>query len=935
MKTKISGRLFSLLTGVLLVANAASAAVSTVAYYRMGENDPGATNADPCTALTGYSTNYPDLYPTTNTLSATYSDSTFVNGSSLCVNFDTSGGFGLTNGAIPLTDNWGIEAWVNSSVPAATNGGYVSIAYNGNSGPGGMGIYMNPGGSYVGLCGGVALVGGDFVVPNTWTHLAMVDNGGTTTFYVNGVATGTGPAPHTPSGGFFVGGDPGGENFQGSIDEVRVFTFAPGAFSTNDLMLTNAPPPPPPAVPTITSGPFANPSLVMVGDPINISVYAVGASPLHYYWQAGGSTVAEGTNSTVTLTATTTNLSSNSYSVIVSNSVGSVTSSVVNVTVEPANTSSLVTYAYYRLGEDDPGATAGQPVNNNTVDEINGNNLPVDSTGTVPTYSANAGVAGSTLSVAFSGGGYVTNASLPLTNNWSMEAWVNAATASPGNYCVIMDNGIPGGGGGGYGIVEGTDGAWYGLLNNVTLIAGAAVQTNVWTHLALVNTNGVTTFYVNGVATGSTSTTGNPPNGLFCIGWNSTNWYGGQPFYGEIDEARVCRVIASHFSPGDFLLTQAPPGAAPVSLVSGATVDNPAPLTGGHFTLNVVGSGTKPITYQWRKDGVAMPGVTNASVAFTNVTTANSGNYDAILANIYNSVTSAVTTVTVYPPQAPTLTPVAYFRMGENDPGASAGQPVTNTVDSINGVTLPMSGTGLSGIQGMYDSTTGVSGSSLGITLNGGGFTNDAAFPLTDNWGIEAWVMSPANSNPYSGDGYACLVYNGTGGGSGMGILQTPAGAIDGLIGGKAFIGSTDVIPPGTWIHVAIVTTGGVTTFYTNGVPAGTTGPAPNPATTFFGIGMNQSSVGNGESFSGNIDEVRVFTFKPGLFSTNLFLVNQAPPPPVSQISSSLGNMFLNWSGSGLEEATNVTGPWMLITNAPSPLVTPASGPSRFFRARP
>jgi len=74
---------------------------------------------------------------------------------------------------------------------------------------------------------------------NVWTHLALVRNSGITTLYVNGVACGTNSAaPNAPNGLFALGSSPtalSGEFFDGLIDEVQVFTFTNGAFSTNDL----------------------------------------------------------------------------------------------------------------------------------------------------------------------------------------------------------------------------------------------------------------------------------------------------------------------------------------------------------------------------------------------------------------------------------------------------------------------------------------------------------------------------------------------------------------------------------------------------------------------------------------------------------------------------------------------------------------------------
>jgi hypothetical protein len=75
----------------------------------------------------------------------------------------------------------------------------------------------------------------------------MVVNGGTTTFYVNGVANATAGAPNTPivTNSFNIGIRPDlGERFDGRIDEVRIFSFAPGQFSVNDLQFNGVVPEP-------------------------------------------------------------------------------------------------------------------------------------------------------------------------------------------------------------------------------------------------------------------------------------------------------------------------------------------------------------------------------------------------------------------------------------------------------------------------------------------------------------------------------------------------------------------------------------------------------------------------------------------------------------------------------------------------------------------
>ncbi|MCX6926871.1 MAG: immunoglobulin domain-containing protein, partial [Verrucomicrobia bacterium] len=869
--------LLGLMAGGLLLPGAASASVVTVSYYRMGEQDPGAVAGNPANAIAVDSGGA----AVTNNLqrlgvAPTYAANTGVNGSTLCL---AVAGGGYTNGAplLALTDNWGIEAWVSAA--SLSSDGYAQIAYNGNSGPSGMGLYASPAGQYFGLVGGKAFVGGAPVELNTWTHLAMVVADGTTTFYVNGVANGTGPAPNTPTGFFGIGTNPskpgGWEQFHGSIDEVRVFMVVPGTFTTDDLLLTSVPPPPEPAV--ILSGPTAFPgNQLAYGSALSLTVLAGGTAPIQYQWWQGTSKVPGATNATLSFSSVTAT-NAGSYSVVVGNAYGpATTSAVVNVTViVPSVTGSVIPVAYYRLGENDPGAADGQVGAATTVDAVSGLNLSV--VGDSSTYSANTGVHGSTLSLAVDGAGGYNFATPIITNsgNWGLEAWVMSTNADNGGQGAVVLNGDFTAGNG-LGIFQrGTQ--WQGLVTGLAWIGGARVVPNTWTHLAIVASASNTTFFVNGVANGTGPVPKPATSGDFSIGYDIYNGTP-NPFQGLIDEVRAFTVLGGQFAVNDLLLNQAPPAPQAPSVFSGPTItpaailsvsNGPAYLSGQSLSIGTVFAGTSPLHFQWRQGTNLASGATNATLSFNSLTTNNSGNYTVVVTNVYGAITSSVATVTVLPPG---LYPVAYYRLGENDPGAANGQVANpQTVDFAGSVNLWQLGE-----PPTYTNNTGVAGSTLCIAANGGGYTNGAPFALNGNWGIEAWAKADVAAPTLSGNGYSQIAYNGNSGPGGMGLYQTPSGTFVGLCGGVALVGGSPVVP-GTWTHLAMVYAGGATTFYVNGVAAGT-GPAPNPPPNFFGVGINPSGAGGGEPFQGSIDEVRVFTFSPGYFAVNDLLLNQVPP---------------------------------------------------------
>ena len=235
----VSGR--GLYLALSLAFSAVShAAVTNVAWYRLGENDPGAASG---VVVSGFTTNLigsQNLIPFgspryTNRFATTAASQV---GSSLSVNFNGTSQY-LSNAIISsAVDNFGLEVWVK---PNATDSGNRTIVYNGNPTVNGWGLIQRAGTEYRASLGGMTAFGPAIAAAGVWAHLALVRDNGTTTFYVNGVATGTSlgvPLPATNS--FMIGAHPqfaANTWFNGAVDEVRVFTFAPGQFSTNDLLL--------------------------------------------------------------------------------------------------------------------------------------------------------------------------------------------------------------------------------------------------------------------------------------------------------------------------------------------------------------------------------------------------------------------------------------------------------------------------------------------------------------------------------------------------------------------------------------------------------------------------------------------------------------------------------------------------------------------------
>ena len=68
---------------------------------------------------------------------------------------------------------------------------------------------------------------------------------------------------------------------------------------------------------------------------------------------------------------------------------------------------------------------------------------------------------------------------------------------------------------------------------------------------------------------------------------------------------------------------------------------------GGNVTFSVAATGTGPLSYQWKKDGVALAGATAATFTVTNAQGADAGAYSVTVTNAAGSVTSNAVTLTV------------------------------------------------------------------------------------------------------------------------------------------------------------------------------------------------------------------------------------------------------------------------------------------------
>jgi hypothetical protein len=90
---------------------------------------------------------------------------------------------------------------------------------------------------------------------------------------------------------------------------------------------------------------------------------------------------------------------------------------------------------------------------------------------------------------------------------------------------------------------------------------------------------------------------------------------------------------------------------------------------GGNALFSVAASGTPPLTYQWRKNGVNIPGATSSSYQLSGVQTTDAGSYSVVVSNSAGSAESNAASLSVSVPAiAPSIT------SGPNDISVQIGQ---------------------------------------------------------------------------------------------------------------------------------------------------------------------------------------------------------------------------------------------------------------------
>lgn len=356
-------------------------------------------------------------------------------------------------------------------------------------------------------------------------------------------------------------------------------------------------------VPSIAS--LSSSQTVMEGTNLTLTVSVNGTTPFTYQWRKDGTAIGGETNPILVLNAIRV-VNAGSYTVVVTNSAGSVTSSPILIAVTPAT----------------PPSFYSQP-SNTSVTVGNTLNLSVGVNGTSPfTFEWRKGT---TLLATTTSGSY---------------SKADAQIADGGSYTVTVVN-IAG---------SATSSAFTVTVNAPVLPAISSQPQNRTVATAASFSLSV------GLSAGSSPLSYQwKKDGVAISG--ATNYYY-DDYNAQAGDAgsytvTITNAAGSVTSAAATVTVQAPVAPTITSISNAVTV-----AVGNSIWLEVSASGTAPLTYQWRKDGVAIAGATSSYLSRSITQLSDGGSYTVVVTNEQGSVTSTGVTVTVTTvvPQLPVIT---------------------------------------------------------------------------------------------------------------------------------------------------------------------------------------------------------------------------------------------------------------------------------------
>jgi hypothetical protein len=723
--------------------------------------------------------------------------------------------------------SFSIETWVkrSSTAKASQFGGNGEIM---SFGVGGYGLGIADTGQVLLTAEDVdILYSSGFISDTNWHHLAVTKSDSSVVFYVDGVSYPA--APYTTTYTFTtpvaIGarGDNIGTGFFGRIDELAFYNRALSGSEVQAIYSAGLFGKCPTLFPPVLVSQPADQTAV-VGDTVVFSFVASGYQPFTYQWRFQGNDLPGQTGASLILTnVQLTN--SGSYSCAMTNAAGSAFTSDAVLTVNLPPPCAAVP----------SGLVAWWQGENSAVDLMSG---AVGSIVGNTTYAP--GKVGQGFSFDGSGDAItITNTAPFRLQSFSIESWVkrsstNIASQFGGNGEIMCF------GAGGYGLGIADNGQVLLTAVDVDILWSSGWITDMaWHHLAVTKSGSSVVFYIDGVSYPATPYTTTfsftTPLTIGARGDNQTI-----SFLGQIDEIAFYNrplsdvEVQTIYDAG--ISGKCPTGFPPVV---GTQPANQTAFVGETVVLNVTATGYQPLSYQWRRAGVDLPGKTAASLTLINAQLTNSGSYNCYVANAAGSNLSsnAVVTINLPPPCSAVPAGVVAWWQGEN-----------SAQDAVSG--------SLGGFVGNTTYAPGKVGQAFAFDGNGDGIviSNTVPFQL-QSFTIESWLRRSNTTKASQSGGNGQILCFGAGG-YGLGLLDDGHPILT-LVGGN-ILSNNFLITDTSWHHLALTKSGPNVVFYVDGAAY----PAP-PYTNSFSFTTALAIGARGDnrtiSFLGQIDELSFY----------------------------------------------------------------------------
>lgn len=682
-----------------------------------------------------------------------------------------------------------------------------------------------------------------------------------------------------------------------------------------------------------------------VGGSHTFKVVATGGQ-LTYQWSVGGLPISGATNTSLSFNSLVAT-NSGSYTVAVKNSLGTIVSAPATLQVSNPAAGSFESIivgdkpeSWWRLN--DPQGTA---VVQDAMGRHDGQYVGLVSLG-----QPSVGIVSSGGSALFDGsasyGTIPYSALLNPKTNFTVEGWVKANLAGI-ELTPFSSFSITGGSGRGYGFLKTAGDVWWGITGNndqynYYYADLGNTRFNEWTHLAIVNSNRGTSFYVNGVFVdgpfGNYIPNASDP---FILGGRSNGGKVTQYWSGQLAEVAFYRSaltdsqIAAHYQSALYGNSSAP-----------VFIDQPVSQTvivGQSVIFAARVEGTTPLSLQWMKDTQALAGETNQTLTISKTDFGSIGHYTLVASNAIGSKSSQVAALSVVPvPVYANFTNDLVLHLpldaevsdtsGRGNSGTISGQPTFVT--------------GVIGSQALHYSTDTTNNLYNYVSL---GLPSDLQFSSNVNFSVSFWVRLPKGS--LSGDlPFLCNAENSY---SNPGFTFAPSyqrGGWSWSLGDANIYGPNNSINDGKWHHLVFTfDRATVATTYLDGDEVDSrpdVGGGDLDTGSVINIGQDPTGTYS-ESGEADLDDMGIWrrVLTPYEVSS-IYLVGSSygvsfdstTIPANATVSLTLqpnagGTASIYWSTGQLQSSDNPTGPWQNVPNGTvSPYVLTPTGTGTFFR---